>query len=52
MKHTPLYETHLKLGAKMVEFGVWMMPVQYTNVIDEHIATRKRAGLFDICHMV
>ncbi len=51
MKHTPLYGSHLKLGAKMVEFGVWMMPIQYTNIIDEHMATRYRAGLFDICHM-
>lgn len=51
MKKTPLYEEHLKLGAKIVEFGGWLMPVQYTNVIDEHIATRTKAGLFDICHM-
>ena len=48
---TPLYNAHLKLGAKMVEFGGWEMPVQYTNVIDEHTATRNAAGLFDICHM-
>ena len=51
MKKTPLYEQHIKLGARMVEFGGWLMPVFYTNVIDEHIATRTRAGLFDICHM-
>ena len=42
---------HEKLGAKMVDFGGWYMPVQYTTVIDEHITTRTKAGLFDICHM-
>jgi aminomethyltransferase len=51
MKKTPLYERHLALGAKMIDFGGWLMPVQYTNVIDEHHATRTHAGLFDICHM-
>jgi aminomethyltransferase len=42
---------HEKLGAKMVDFNGWYMPVQYTSVIDEHITTRTKAGLFDICHM-
>ena len=51
MKKTPLYERHLVLGAKMIDFGGWFMPVQYTSVIEEHHATRTRAGLFDICHM-
>jgi aminomethyltransferase len=51
LKKTPLYERHLSLGAKMIDFGGWLMPVQYTNVIDEHHATRTHAGLFDICHM-
>lgn len=51
MKKTPLYEQHLKLGAKVIDFGGWAMPVQYTNVMDEHRATREAAGLFDICHM-
>ncbi len=51
MKRTPLYEAHVKAGAKMIEFGGWEMPVQYTGVIDEHRATRSAAGLFDICHM-
>ncbi|MBA4397506.1 MAG: glycine cleavage system protein T [Syntrophus sp. (in: bacteria)] len=51
MKKTPLYERHLALGARMIDFGGWLMPVQYTNVIDEHHATRTHAGLFDICHM-
>ena len=51
LKKTPLYEEHLKLGAKMVPFGGWNMPVQYSNVIEEHLATRNNAGIFDICHM-
>ncbi len=51
MQKTPLYENHLLLGAKIVDFSGWAMPVQYTNVIDEHQATRRQAGLFDICHM-
>ncbi|HUH66123.1 MAG TPA: glycine cleavage system aminomethyltransferase GcvT [Syntrophales bacterium] len=51
MKKTPLYDRHLALGAKIIDFGGWAMPVQYNNVIEEHIATRTKAGLFDICHM-
>lgn len=51
MKRTPLYSKHLASGARMIEFGGWEMPVQYTGVIDEHRATRAAAGLFDICHM-
>ena len=42
---------HEQLGARMVEFSNWYMPVQYTSIIDEHITTRTKAGLFDICHM-
>ncbi|MBT8490250.1 MAG: glycine cleavage system aminomethyltransferase GcvT, partial [Deltaproteobacteria bacterium] len=51
MKRTPLYSRHLDLGARIIDFGGWDMPVQYTGVIDEHRATREAAGLFDICHM-
>ena len=51
MKKTPLYEKHITLNAKIIDFGGWAMPVQYTNVIDEHKTTRSTAGLFDICHM-
>lgn len=51
MKKTPLYEHHLALGGKIIDFGGWAMPVQYTNVIEEHQTTRAKAGLFDICHM-
>jgi aminomethyltransferase len=51
MKKTPLYDRHLAIGGKIIDFGGWAMPVQYTNVIEEHQATRMKAGLFDICHM-
>ena len=51
MKKTPLYEKHVALKAKVIDFGGWAMPVQYTNVIDEHRTTRTNATLFDICHM-
>jgi aminomethyltransferase len=51
LKRTPLFEIHRELGARMVEFGGWEMPVQYTGVIDEHRAVRRRAGLFDVSHM-
>ncbi|MEA3355173.1 MAG: glycine cleavage system aminomethyltransferase GcvT [Patescibacteria group bacterium] len=51
IKQTPLAKVHRKLGARMVDFGGWDMPVFYTNVIEEHKITRKKAGLFDICHM-
>jgi aminomethyltransferase len=48
---TPLYEEHLALGARMVPFAGWEMPVQYEGIIDEHRAVRERAGIFDVCHM-
>lgn len=48
---TVLYDEHIKLGAKMVEFGGWEMPVQYSGIIDEHKAVRNSAGLFDVSHM-
>src|SRR5262245_21197708 len=51
MKRTPLYPTHQRLGAKLIEFGGWEMPVQYTSIVDEHLAVRNAAGLFDISHM-
>jgi aminomethyltransferase len=50
-KVTPLYERHKELGAKVIEFGGFMMPVQYTSIIDEHLAVRNRAGIFDVSHM-
>ncbi|MFH1552873.1 MAG: glycine cleavage system aminomethyltransferase GcvT [Candidatus Omnitrophota bacterium] len=51
LKNTPIYSRHLEAGAKMVPFSGWNMPVQYTGIIEEHIHTREKAGLFDICHM-
>jgi aminomethyltransferase len=51
LKHTPLYEEHGELGARLVGFGGWEMPVQYTSILEEHEAVRTRAGLFDVCHM-
>jgi len=51
MKKTPLYDRHVALGAKVIDFGGWAMPVQYTSVIEEHQTSRTKAGIFDICHM-
>jgi aminomethyltransferase len=51
LKHTPLFDEHSKLGARMVPFGEWEMPVQYSSVIKEHHTVRETAGLFDVCHM-
>jgi len=51
MKKTPLYAAHRRAGAKMVEFAGWDMPVQYQGVIQEHLAVRGQAGLFDVSHM-
>src|SRR5437763_15234698 len=51
LKRTPLFAAHQKLGARLVEFGGWEMPVQYSSIIDEHLAVRRAAGLFDISHM-
>ena len=48
---TPLYERHVAAGARMVEFGGFDMPLQYSTIRDEHIAVRTRCGLFDLSHM-
>ncbi|MFN8389187.1 MAG: glycine cleavage system aminomethyltransferase GcvT [Bdellovibrionota bacterium] len=50
-RKTPLYDNHQKLGAKFTEFGGWMMPVRYSGLVDEHVAVREAAGLFDVSHM-
>src|SRR6266545_3833175 len=47
LKRTPLFDRHVAMGARVVEFGGWEMPVQYSGIVDEHNA----AGLFDISHM-
>lgn len=51
LRKTPLAEVHSKLGARMIEFGGWLMPVQYSGIIEEHNAVRSAAGLFDLSHM-
>src|SRR4029450_1801094 len=51
LKKTPLNGRHRSLGARMVEFGGWDMPVEYSGIVDEHLAVRSRAGLFDVSHM-
>jgi aminomethyltransferase len=51
LKRTPLYDRHVALGGRMVDFGGWEMPQQYTSIRDEHLAVRRAAGLFDVSHM-
>jgi len=51
LRRTPLYEAHVKAGARMVPFGGWEMPVQYAGIIEEHRAVRNAVGLFDVSHM-
>src|ERR1700675_1122866 len=48
---TPLHARHVALGARMVDFGGWDMPVEYSGISDEHMAVRTRAGLFAVSHM-
>lgn len=51
LKRTALFGRHEGMGARLVEFGGWEMPVQYTGIVDEHHAVRRAAGIFDISHM-
>ena len=51
LRRTPLYARHVALGARMVPFGGWEMPVEYSGITDEHLAVRTRAGVFDVSHM-
>jgi len=51
LKRTALFTAHQKLGARLIDFGGWEMPVQYTSIVDEHLAVRSAAGIFDISHM-
>ena len=52
LQRTPLYDVHRALGAKMVPFAGWEMPVQYPGgILAEHRAVREGAGIFDVCHM-
>jgi aminomethyltransferase len=51
MKKTTLYNTHIKLGANMVNFSGFFMPIQYSSILEEHMAVRKNVGIFDVSHM-
>jgi len=51
IRRTPLFETHKKLGAKLIPFAGWEMPVWYSSVLEEHQAVREGAGIFDVAHM-
>lgn len=51
LRRTPIFELHKELGAKMVPFAGWEMPVWYSSVVEEHMAVREAAGLFDVAHM-
>ena len=51
LNRTPLFSAHQKLGARLIDFGGWEMPVQYTSIVEEHLAVRQAAGIFDISHM-
>ncbi len=51
MKRTPLYEAHKKLGAKLIPFAGFEMPLQYRGIIEEHLAVREKVGMFDVSHM-
>jgi aminomethyltransferase len=51
LKATALHAVHRRMGAKMVDFGGWDMPLQYSSILDEHAAVRSAAGLFDVSHM-
>ena len=48
---TALYERHCQLGAKIIDFAGWEMPLQYSSIVQEHLAVRNAAGLFDVSHM-
>src|SRR5213078_4881993 len=51
LHETPIRERHLALGARLIDFAGWEMPVQYRGILEEHRAVRERAGLFDLSHM-
>ena len=51
LRRTPIYEQHVALGGRIVPFAGWEMPVQYTGIVDEHVAVRTAAGMFDVSHM-
>lgn len=50
-KRTALYDRHVALSARIIDFGGWAMPVSYSSILDEHKTVRTAVGLFDVCHM-
>lgn len=50
-RKTPLYDAHIRAGARMIDFGGWLMPVYYRGIVEEHKKVRQKVGLFDLCHM-
>lgn len=50
-RKTPIYNRHVELGAKIVDFHGWLLPIQYKSIVAEHLAVRKNAGIFDVSHM-
>src|SRR5437763_14005743 len=51
LKHTPFHDFHVALGARMVDFAGWEMPILYRGIVDEHEQTRRSGSLFDVSHM-
>jgi aminomethyltransferase len=51
LRRTALFEEHQRLGGRLIDFGGWELPVQYSGVMDEHVSCRQAAGLFDVSHM-
>jgi aminomethyltransferase len=51
LKRTPLYDVHRRSGARLIDFGGWEMPVQYSGILEEHHAVRRAVGVFDVSHM-
>src|SRR5690554_1309380 len=51
VKRTPLYDEHVKLNAKIIDYAGWEMPIQYSGITPEHLAVRNNCGLFDVSHM-
>src|ERR1700692_2375484 len=51
LRMPPLHEIHRRMGGRMVDFGGWDMPVQYSGILEEHNAVRRAVGIFDVSHM-
>src|SRR4051794_12151831 len=51
LRRSPVHDRHVALGARMAEFGGWEMPIQYTGVVEEHLAVREAVGVFDVSHL-